>query len=179
MDKCYSPIWLRPEQSIRAAVVEFYANHLERHDSHANKSEEYKDGVVANSQSRAGARTGRVNKRRNNFALFGPKLELMSFADGEGVTLSYLARAEMNIAAYERYNKGYLSGLSGSDGKEQDPEVYNDELKTGYDLDPRVFWTKAEHIAAMDGHLVSFANYVFSIALGLQDQNASFRGWGT
>ena len=73
----------------------------------------------------------RVDEKRTNFSLFGPNLELMCLSRGTGVAMSSASRAEMNIAEYERYHKGYLRGVCDSDVKVQEPGLCNEEMKAG------------------------------------------------
>ena len=154
--------------------MQFYANRLDFVKLEAGNNEEEPARVKIISQPAV----DKVHKKRSKFLLFGPKLELMRLSRGSGGIMSSSGCAEMHLTAYDRYHKGYMNVLAHNDIKDQEPDHYNDELKAEYDLDPRIFWTNAEHMSAMDDQLVSFAIYIFSIFSGSAGPEREFSRMG-
>lgn len=156
--------------------MQFYANRLDSEKSEAGNNGEEPARVKIVSQPAA----DKLHKKRSKFLLFGPKLELMRLSQRSGGIMSSSGCAEMHLTAYDRYHKGYMSVLVDNDIniKDQEPDRYNDELKAKYDLDPRIFWTNAEHMSALDDQLISFAIYIFSIFSGSAGPEREFSRMG-
>lgn len=101
----------------------------------------------------------------------------MMSMSAEGGARSAKDQSVMDITNYERYHKGYKAQRDDSKDAEEDDQ-FNEELKSIYDADPRVFWNDSDHSAVMGSTIRSFARYVFSILAGSAGPEREFSRMG-
>ena len=171
-ENLYQPIWVPSGVTIRETVVNFYAKRLDMDSSrHSNNVPIRLERVSRNLH----IPQSNLNRRRNNFALFGPKFDMMTSLMGSDL-LSTKEQAIMDMTKYERYHKGYKQALE--EAADDSISMANEALKASYDLDPRIFWSDMTHSMEMGSRLVSFARYIFSILAGSAGPEREFSRMG-
>ena len=160
-----------PGQTIRDAIVALHAQRIDA--ARLNQDEE--QPVIGLSANLRGDQQQRNRGSNRAFALFGPKLSLMSLSANSTMSTSR-NQAELDISAYELYHKGYRRSGGDADGEGNDD--FNDILKGAYDDDPRIFWNDGTHGLAMGTRLRELANYIFSVLAGSAGPEREFSRMG-
>ena len=166
----YQPTWVQSEMTIRETVVAFYAKRLDKDISRqSNNVPDRRERVSGKHQ----IPRNDINSR-SNFALFGPKYDMMTSLAGSEL-LSSKEQAIIDVNKYERYHKGYTQTSLAAD---EPISTANEALKAAYDSDPRLFWSDDTHSLNMGSKLVSFAGYIFSILAGSAGPEREFSRMG-
>ena len=120
----FRPTWLQDGESIRDAVIGYYAKRSEQQRTISHKE---KPGGRLQSPVARGDR--RMKQKRSTFATFGPMISMMNMSS-EGRVGSSKEKAEREIVDYERYHKGYKIPMEDSKASEDmNIDQYNEDLK--------------------------------------------------
>ena len=143
-------------------MVSFYAERIHKQRSFAEGGSPDVGGSSSPRVKRESVQLASKDKR-SNFTIFGPRLSKMVRSPNARISTSK-DQAELELSAYERYHMGYIL-VDGGVAEGQDAK-FNEDLKSKYDEDPRVFWSDKRHVRVMGTTLVALARYIFSILAG-------------
>ena len=168
-------MWLQPEQSIRDALVTFYGKRIDKARSIAEGDSSHVAGSPRVKNEQVQLQPMNI-ANRSKFAMFGPRLSQMVMSSSSRVSTSR-DQAELDISAYEKYHMGYTIVAGGGVAVGEDAQ-FNENLKSKYDDDPRVFWSDKKHTRAMGDSLARFSTYIFSILAGSAGPEREFSRMG-